>query len=62
MAGCAIGTPCMTLIIQTILFAIGSTLMHSVACVLNDICDIDFDRKVGTSFPWAAHHPCPSTY
>ena len=34
--------------IQTMMFAIGSTLMHSAACVLNDICDIDFDRKVGT--------------
>ncbi|KAJ7748397.1 hypothetical protein B0H16DRAFT_1553282, partial [Mycena metata] len=26
--------------------AVRSTLLHSAACILNDICDIDFDRKV----------------
>ena len=30
-------------------FALGSMLLHSAACVLNDICDVDFDRQVGTS-------------
>ena len=38
-----------TLAYQLSLFAIGSTLMHSAACVINDICDIDFDKQVGTS-------------
>lgn len=47
MAGYAVGTPIHDLIIQTIAFGIGSTLLHSAACVLNDICDIDFDGKVG---------------
>ncbi|KAI0760054.1 UbiA prenyltransferase [Fomes fomentarius] len=27
-------------------FAVGSMLLHSAACVLNDICDVDFDRQV----------------
>ncbi|KAI0716361.1 UbiA prenyltransferase family-domain-containing protein [Earliella scabrosa] len=27
-------------------FAVGSMLVHSAACVLNDICDVDFDRQV----------------
>ncbi|KAF9262830.1 UbiA prenyltransferase [Marasmius fiardii PR-910] len=31
---------------QTIWFAIGSTLLHSAACVLNDICDRDIDGLV----------------
>ncbi|THV03622.1 UbiA prenyltransferase [Dendrothele bispora CBS 962.96] len=30
----------------TFLFFIGSTLVHSAACVINDICDRDFDRQV----------------
>ena len=25
----------------------GATLLHCAACVINDICDIDFDRQVG---------------
>ena len=41
------------LAIQLSMFAIGSTLIHSAACVLNDICDIDFDRQVG-----ACPHAC----
>lgn len=28
-------------------FFVGSTLLHCAACVINDICDIDFDRQVG---------------
>ncbi|KAJ7734760.1 UbiA prenyltransferase family [Mycena maculata] len=34
------------LLVQTFMFAIGSTLLHSAACILNDICDRDFDRRV----------------
>ncbi|KAA1470990.1 UbiA prenyltransferase [Dentipellis sp. KUC8613] len=34
------------LALWTALLALGSTLLHSAACVLNDICDIDFDRQV----------------
>ncbi|KZT66056.1 4-hydroxybenzoate polyprenyl transferase [Daedalea quercina L-15889] len=29
-----------------IAFLIGSTLLHSAACTINDICDRDFDRQV----------------
>ena len=25
----------------------GATLLHCAVCVINDICDIDFDRQVG---------------
>lgn len=28
--------------------AAGSTLIHSAACVWSDICDVEFDKKVGT--------------
>ncbi|KAI0720842.1 UbiA prenyltransferase [Cerioporus squamosus] len=28
------------------IFAVGAMLLHSAACVLNDICDVDFDRQV----------------
>ncbi|GJE90101.1 4-hydroxybenzoate octaprenyltransferase [Phanerochaete sordida] len=31
---------------QLVLHAAGATMVHSTACVINDICDIDFDRKV----------------
>jgi 4-hydroxybenzoate polyprenyltransferase len=31
----------------TFIYAIGSTLLHSAACVINDICDRDLDRQVG---------------
>ncbi|KAA1471041.1 UbiA prenyltransferase [Dentipellis sp. KUC8613] len=34
------------LILWTILLAIGSTLIHSAGCVLDDICDVEFDRQV----------------
>ena len=27
--------------------AFGATMVHSAACVLSDICDKDFDAKVG---------------
>lgn len=50
MAAYAVGTPLRDLGIQLLLFGIGSTLLHSAACVLNDICDIDFDRLVGEPF------------
>jgi heme O synthase-like polyprenyltransferase len=34
---------------QTFWFAVGSTLLHSAACVINDICDRDIDGLVGKS-------------
>ncbi|KAJ7776146.1 UbiA prenyltransferase family-domain-containing protein [Mycena metata] len=46
MAAYSVRLPVHSLIIQTIMFAIGSTLLHTAACILNDICDRDFDRKV----------------
>ena len=47
MAGYAQGTPPQELLVQTLAFGVGSTLLHSGACVLNDICDIEFDKLVG---------------
>ena len=37
---------------QALMFILGSTLLHSTVCVLNDICDIDLDRQVGAFDPW----------
>ncbi|KAA1478074.1 UbiA prenyltransferase [Dentipellis sp. KUC8613] len=34
------------LALWTACLALGSTLIHGAACVLNDICDVDFDRQV----------------
>jgi 4-hydroxybenzoate polyprenyltransferase len=39
--------PLQDYIVQLVSWAIGSTLLHSAACVINDICDRDFDRQVG---------------
>lgn len=47
MAAYSVNLPIRELVVQTGMFAIGSTLLHSAACILNDICDRDFDRKVG---------------
>jgi 4-hydroxybenzoate polyprenyltransferase len=49
MAAYSTQLPMKNLTIQALMFAIGSILLHSAACVLNDICDRDFDRKVGKS-------------
>ncbi len=49
MAAYSYGLSLRDLTTELLLFAIGSTLLHSAACVLNDICDIDFDKKVGES-------------
>ncbi|KAJ7643121.1 UbiA prenyltransferase family-domain-containing protein, partial [Mycena polygramma] len=46
MAAYSVQLPLQSLVLQTVMFAIGSTLLHSAACILNDICDRDFDRKV----------------
>lgn len=29
------------------LFMLAGTILHSAACTINDICDVDFDRQVG---------------
>ncbi|KAI0090696.1 UbiA prenyltransferase family-domain-containing protein [Irpex rosettiformis] len=31
---------------QALVFTLGSTLLHSTACVINDICDVDLDQQV----------------
>ena len=36
---------------QALTFILGSTLLHSTVCVLNDICDVDLDRQVGAFDP-----------
>lgn len=48
MAAYSKGTPMGVLANQLLIFGLGSTLLHSAACVLNDICDINFDKLVGT--------------
>lgn len=35
-------------------FLVGSSLLHSAACTINDICDRDFDRQVGQCTPLLA--------
>ncbi len=39
-------------------FVLGATIVHSAACVLSDIYDIDFDRQVGQYHPF---HSNPKT-
>lgn len=51
MAGYKLAIKPQDLIIQTAMFAIGSTLLHSAGCVINDICDKDFDAQVGETCP-----------
>lgn len=46
MGAFALDMPPHILLIQTVLYIIGSILMHSATCVWNDICDIDIDRQV----------------
>lgn len=42
--------------IQSLAYFVGSVLLHSAACVINDICDREFDRQVGE----APIYPCSS--
>lgn len=51
MAAYSTDMPVNTLLYQLALFGLGSTLLHSAACVLNDICDIEFDKLVGMLRP-----------
>ncbi|KAI0657003.1 UbiA prenyltransferase [Cubamyces menziesii] len=46
MAARAVHLPLPIFAAKLAVFAIGSFLLHSSACVLNDICDVDFDRQV----------------
>jgi 4-hydroxybenzoate polyprenyltransferase len=36
--------------VNTLFYALLGTLVHSAGCVINDMLDRDFDRKVGMSF------------
>lgn len=47
MAAYSKNLPMETFVTYTLMFALGSTVLHAAACVLNDICDRDIDRKVG---------------
>ena len=49
MAAYKIEMEAQELAVRTVLFVIGGTVVHSAACVINDICDVDFDRQVGKS-------------
>ncbi|KAI0657016.1 UbiA prenyltransferase [Cubamyces menziesii] len=46
MAARAVHLPLPIFSVKLAVFAVGSCLLHSSACVLNDICDVDFDRQV----------------
>ncbi|KAF8909555.1 UbiA prenyltransferase family [Mucidula mucida] len=46
MVGYSNGLPVQSLARETLVFSLGSTLLHSAACVINDICDRDFDAQV----------------
>ncbi|KAL1946342.1 hypothetical protein VTO73DRAFT_15469 [Trametes versicolor] len=46
MAARAVALPLPIFAAKLAVFALGSFLLHSAACVLNDICDIEFDRQV----------------
>lgn len=47
MAAYRMYTPAAQLALYAVVFTAGSTLVHTAACVINDICDVEFDRKVG---------------
>ncbi|KAL0058374.1 hypothetical protein AAF712_014954 [Marasmius tenuissimus] len=44
-----------SLVAQHVWFAIGSVLVHSAGCVINDICDRDLDGKVVTGLIPCTH-------
>ncbi|KAI0764539.1 UbiA prenyltransferase [Trametes elegans] len=46
MAARAVALPLPIFAAKLAVFAIGSFLLHCAVCVLNDICDVDFDRQV----------------
>ncbi|KAJ7777622.1 UbiA prenyltransferase family-domain-containing protein [Mycena maculata] len=46
MAAYSKDLPMESFITHTVMFALGSTVLHAAACVLNDICDRHIDRKV----------------
>jgi 4-hydroxybenzoate polyprenyltransferase len=46
MAAFYVALPPKELAILLVGYALGSTILHSAACILNDICDRDFDRQV----------------
>jgi 4-hydroxybenzoate polyprenyltransferase len=37
----------LTIAAELPLYFIGSVVLHSAACIWNDVCDKDFDAKVG---------------
>ncbi|RPD53168.1 UbiA prenyltransferase [Lentinus tigrinus ALCF2SS1-7] len=46
IAARATSLPLVIFVEKLVWFALGSMLLHSAACVLNDICDVEFDRQV----------------
>lgn len=47
MAAYDVNLPPHTLALELFLAALRATLLHSAGCVINDICDAEFDRQVG---------------
>lgn len=47
MAAYRVSLPATDMIFLTIMYIIGGTVTHSTACIINDICDRDFDAQVG---------------
>ena len=49
MAAYKLSLPPKEMAFLTVMYTIGGTVAHSAACVINDICDRDFDGQVGES-------------
>jgi 4-hydroxybenzoate polyprenyltransferase len=47
MAAHVFHLPAAVLLNRVLIFGLGGTLAHSTFCILNDICDRDFDMHVG---------------
>ena len=46
MAAYAAHVPPPDFALQLVAFTVGITILHGAACVINDICDIEFDKRV----------------
>lgn len=57
MAAYKVKAPLNDLAFQSTVFAFGATLLHSTACVINDTCDVDFDRQLGRCYEASSLDP-----
>lgn len=47
-----VALPMKEVVTNTLFYALLGTLVHSAGCVINDMLDREFDRKVGMSIPF----------